>query len=100
MQKPLFKKPETPDFANPAVQRAFLEEVRTSKELLLKELDLNRAEQVLLNQRIVMLKSFVNDLPASDPQYGMMLAQSQMDQIELDELKIRESAIIHLIAEI
>lgn len=97
MQKPLFKKTETPNFANPAVQKAFVEDIRTTKELLLKELDLNRAEQVLLKQRIEIMKSFINDLPASDPQYGMMLIQTQMDQVEMDELKLRESAIIQQI---
>ena len=100
MQKPLFKKQETPNFANLAVQKAFVEEVRTSQELLLKELDLNRAEQVLLGQRMAMIKGLINDLPASDPQYGMMLTQTRMDQIEIDELKLRESAIIQQIGEI
>lgn len=97
MQKPLFKKPETPNFSNPAAQKAFVEDIRTTKELLLKELDLNRAEQTLLKQRIAIMKSFINDLPASDPQYGMMLIQSQMDQVEMDELKVRESAIVQQI---
>ena len=100
MQKPLFKKPETPDFGNPAVQKAFVEDIRTSKELLLKELDLNRAEQVLLAQRIAMMKSFINDLPASDPQYGMLLAQVQMDQIEMDELKAREGTVLEQIEKV
>ena len=93
MQNPLYKKPETPNYATPAAQRAFIEETVTNKELLQKELSVNQAEQLLLGKRIRMMKEFINELPASDPQYSMLLAQVQMDQIELDELRAREMAI-------
>ncbi len=42
-----------------------------------------------MDKRIQMMQSFVNDLPSSDPQYSMLLAQIQMDRVELDELKLR-----------
>jgi len=89
MDNNLFKKPETPDLSNPAVQRSFVEEAHSGAELLRKELEVNGVEQALLDQRIQMMESFANDLPSSDPQYSMLLAQIKMDQIELDELKNR-----------
>ena len=100
MQKPFYKKPDPLNFGNPAVQKAFIEETKTGKDLMQKELSVNQESQVLLNKRILMMKEFVNDLPSSDPQYSMLLAQVQMDQIELDELKIRETIISQKITEI
>lgn len=64
-----------------------------SKELLQKELDVNKAEQLLLQKRIATMKSLLNDLPSSDPHYSMMAIQIQMDQVEIDELKYRASLI-------
>ena len=84
------QKENAPNFSNPAVQKTFVQETRDNKELMQKELDVNRAEQTLLKQRIVLMKSFINDMPSSDPQYSMLIAQVGMDQIELDELKNRE----------
>ena|SRR3989344_2150231 len=94
MSSHLFKNPDTPDFSNPNIQRSFLEEAHSSNELIQKELEVNRAEQLLLNQRIQLMQSFVNELPTSDPQYSMLLAQTQMDKIELSELKLREISLI------
>ncbi|MBM3184321.1 MAG: hypothetical protein FJZ64_03340 [Chlamydiae bacterium] len=90
MNNNLFKKPESADFSKPHVQRSFLEETYSSDELIKKELEVNKSEQLLLNQRLQMMGSFLNELPASDPQYSMLLAQIQMDKIELSELKLRE----------
>ena len=92
--QPFPKKENAPDFSNPAVQQAFVQNTQTSKSLMQKELDTNQAEQVLLNKRIELMKSFVNDLPSSDPQYSMLLTQIQMDQLELDELKVRSTLLI------
>lgn len=83
------KKDVAPDFSNPAVQQAFVQDAGDSKALQQKELSVNQAEQVLLVQRIELMKTFINDLPSSDPQYSMLAIQVQMDQIELDELKTR-----------
>lgn len=96
---PFPKKENAPDFSNPAVQQAFVQDTKTSKSLMQKELDTNQAEQILLNQRIGLMKSFVNDLPSSDPQYSMLLTQIQMDQLELDELKIRSTLLIQSLSE-
>ena len=84
----------SPDFSNPAVQKAFVEEAQDSKALMQKEFDVNQAEQNLLKKRIDLMKQLINDLPSSDPQYSMLLAQVQMDQIEMDELKVRETVLI------
>lgn len=92
--QPFPKKESTPDFSNPAQQKSFIENTHSSKELMQKELSVNQAEQILLKQRVELMKSFINDLPSSDPQYSMMLAQVQMDQIELDELRTRETLLI------
>ena len=91
--QPFPKREPTPDFSNPAVQKSFVENTHTSKELMQKELSVNQAEQVLLRQRIELMSSFVNDIPSSDPQYSMLLTQVQMDQIELDELRTRETIL-------
>jgi len=92
--QPFQKKENSPDFSNPAAQKSYVQEAKDGKTLMQKELDVNRAEQVLLQQRISLMKSFVNDIPSSDPQYSMMLLQVQMDQIEVDELKTREILLI------
>lgn len=63
------------------------------KELLLKELTLNEEEQSLLSKRIQSAHELLNDLPNSDPQYNMLKIQSQMDRIEIDELKRRVEEI-------
>lgn len=93
MDKPLFRINETPDFNKQADQDAFLQGMKTSQDLIQKELNVNQSEQTLLGKRIEMMKGFINDLPASDPQYHMLLIQIQMDQIELNELKVRESLL-------
>ena len=93
MQRPLFRKPETPNFSNPLTQLNFIEQTLSAKELHYKELTVNQAEQNLLGKRIRMMREFVNELPASDPQYSMLVIQIQMDQIELDELKAAESKL-------
>lgn len=95
--QPILPKKNAPNFSDPAVQQAFVQDTQGSKELLQKELDVNREEQNLLHQRLDLMKSFINDIPSSDPQYSMLVAQVGMDQIELDELKIKE---MHLIQKI
>ena len=84
------KKESSPDFSNPKVQEAFVQDTEEHKVLMQKELSVNQAEQVLLKQRIELMSSFVNDIPSHDPQYSMLRLQVQMDRLELDELKIRE----------
>ena len=94
----LFKKPDTPDFSNPHIQKLFIEETESQIELVKKEIEVNQAEQLLLGQRIQMMNGFINDLPSSDPQYSMLLVQLQMDRIEIDELKSRESTLVEIIS--
>jgi hypothetical protein len=93
MPLPQFKKESPPDFSKPENQQAFLLEAHNAAALLQKEIDVNQAEQDLLSQRIRMMKEFINQMPASDPQYSLLITQAQMDQIELDELKRREGMI-------
>ncbi|MES2272618.1 MAG: hypothetical protein V4487_00300 [Chlamydiota bacterium] len=97
---PFEKKENTPNFSNPAACQAFVSDTTSRKALFQKEFDVNQAEQNLLEKRIRMMKDFINDIPASDPQYSMLVAQVQMDRIELDELKVRETLLIQKIAEI
>ncbi len=84
------KKEPSPDFSNPAMQKSFVEDTQDSKSLMQKELSVNQAEQILLQKRVELMKSFINDLPSTDPQYSMLVSQVKMDQVELDELKTRE----------
>lgn len=93
MQKLLFKKPEIPNFADPLVQQAFVAEIASQEELLQKEINVNLAEQSLVKRRMQLTKEFLEQLPIDDPQYSMLIAQIQMDQVELDELKGRELAL-------
>lgn len=90
MDKNLYKKKEPKDFSNPGTQKAYIEEARSGAELIRKEMIVNQTEQVLLAKRIQMLREFLNDLPASDPQYNMCILTAEMDEIELNELKLRE----------
>jgi hypothetical protein len=88
-----FKTPPSLDLSKTQDQLSYVHEAHNGVALLHKEMDVNRAEQVLLRDRINTIKSFINELPASDPEYSQLLTQVQMDQIELDELKRREEAI-------
>jgi hypothetical protein len=97
--QPFPKKENAPDFSKPEIQQAFVQSAQDSKSLMQKELDVNREEQVLLKQRISLMKTFVNDIPSSDPQYSMLLLQVQMDQIEMDELKNREILLIQQLSD-
>jgi len=85
-----FPSKDNANLSNPAAAQAFVQEARDAHTLMQKELHVNQAEQTLLGKRISMMKEFMNDLPASDPQYSMLITAIQMDQIELDELKARE----------
>ncbi len=97
--QPFPKKESAPDFSNPDIQKAFVQDTQDGKSLLQKELTVNQAEQTLLTQRLQLMKSFLNDLPSSDPQYSLLLTQIQMDQIELDELKVRETLLIQKLSQ-
>jgi hypothetical protein len=99
MPRYLFRRPETLDLSNPAIQKLFVEEVRSGFDLIEKELAVNLSSQNLLGKRIAMMQSFVNDLPSSDPQYSMLLIQIQMDRVELDELKLRNRFLREQITE-
>lgn len=99
MNRKLYKKSETPDLTTPAAQKAFIEEVHSGRELICKELEINKVEQTILNRRIQMMKEFVNDLSADDPQYSMLLSSIEMDRIEWDELKAREWVLISKLSE-
>jgi len=86
------------NFSDPLVRHAYVEDTQNCKALWQKELDVNKGEQQLLSKRISLMKSFVNDLPSSDPQYHMLCSQIKMDQVELDELQFRENLLIQKIS--
>lgn len=92
------KKETTPNFSDPNARQAYVQQVQNTKELMQKELDVNQAEQNLLVKRIELMKSFVNDIPSYDPQYSMLLLQIQMDQVEIDELKVRETVLNQILS--
>jgi hypothetical protein len=82
------------DLSRKAFEQDYVYDTRDENHLLQKELILIQTEQTLLNQRIQMMKSFVNDLPSHDPQYSMILTTIKMDQIELDELATRKLLLL------
>lgn len=88
MVKNLIRQPD--DFS----ERHYIRDIHSKKELLQKELDVNHAEQVLLEQRINTVKEYIHTLPAKDPQYGIIHAQIRMDQVELDELINQEENLL------
>lgn len=90
MQNPLYKKPEDVDLSKESDQKEFVKETLSSQELMQKELDVNQANQILLNKRILLMEENLNNIPSSNPQYSDMAIQIQMDNIELDELKLRQ----------
>ena len=75
-------------------EKAYIYDTKDEKHLLQKELTLIQTEKVLLEQRIQLMKTFINDLPSHDPQYSMILSTIQMDQIELDELATRRLSLL------
>jgi len=87
---PFGNKSETKNFSDPAARNAFVQGTPDGQTLLQNELTVNRSEQLLLQERIRLMQGFVNDLPASDPQYSMLRIAVQMDLVELDELRARE----------
>lgn len=72
---------------------AFVRNAHDASSLYHKEIEVNQAEQSLVQQRIRLMEEFLNDLPSFDPQYSMIVIQLQMDLVELDELKRREHSI-------
>jgi len=82
-----------PDFNDPTAQNKFVQDTHSAKELLQKELNVNQEEQVLIKQRLEMMKEVINAVPSSDPHYAGFAIQMRMDQIELDELKAQETII-------
>lgn len=93
MQSP-FKKELTPNFSKPEDLQAFILDTPNGAALLKKEIDVNRVEQQLLFQRISMMETRINEMPSYNPEYSTLLTQTQMDKIELDELKRREEIIV------
>lgn len=93
------QKDNSPDFSKEEVQNSFIH-CGGMKELLQKEMDVNLAEQVLLKQRIELMKNVVNSVPSYDPDYAKFAVQMRMDQIELDELRVRETLLSEKLKEI
>jgi len=61
------------------------------KEVLQTELDINKQMQTALQLRISAVKEF------NEPRIATFFSQAYKDQIELDELKIRELELIEQI---
>jgi hypothetical protein len=78
-----------PKDGTPPLPQAWIAETQDKAELRAREREINLAEQALLRQRIQLMSDFLNDLPASDPQYSALAIQIQMDKIEYDELRNR-----------
>lgn len=71
---------------------------KNKKKLLMQqELDVNLEQQVLVNQRINLIKDSFKEIPNTDPEYSILFTQLEMDQVELDELKNREIELENLI---
>ena len=86
--------PNKENLLNKERSQEIVQNARDANALLQKELIVNHSEQTLLCKRMQIMKDFMSDLPASDPQYNMIALALHMDQIELHELKARESALV------
>lgn len=93
MQKPLFKKNEDPSISNLQYQNRLIQETKTPKELVQQELTVNKIYQQEIQKRICILKESIKNLPRHHPNITFLMAQLEMDRIELDELKIREKEL-------
>jgi hypothetical protein len=91
---PFFKEKHPVNFSLPPSSPPLIQDEQTEKGVLQKELDVNLVEQNLLQQRILMMQSFINDLASSDPQYSMLCIQVKMDLLEIDELKRRGDTLV------
>lgn len=95
-----FKKELSRDFSNSEDLESFILESPNAADLLKKEIDVNQAEQGLLQDRIRTMEGLINDLPSYDPEYSALITQVQMDKIEFDELKRREEFVVEQLKKI
>ena len=93
------KKENAPNFSNSDDQKTFVQNTPNSKDLIQKEISVNLEEQNLLVKRMQLMNTLINDLPSIDPQYTELLTQMHMDQIELDELKVRFTLLSQQLSE-
>lgn len=90
---PLIRQPAF-DLSKQQDQIAYVEKTYNAAELIHKELDVNHVEQELLQERIKTAKNLLNEFSSDDPNYSNLQMQAKMDQIELDEKKIREQLLV------
>jgi hypothetical protein len=58
-------------------------------DILRKDLEVNTEEQVIINKKLMILQDTINETANTDPSYALIQTQINMNQIELDEIKIR-----------
>ncbi len=75
-------------------QHAFAQNITDASSLITKEILVIESEEILLNQRINVLKDFLETLATDDPQYAMIRAAEEMDRIELSDLMVRKQLLL------
>ncbi len=64
------------------------------RELLIREIDVNLQEQLLITKRMEAMKDYMQDFPKYDPTYFSLDKQMLIDRLQLDELLKKEDDLI------
>jgi len=78
----------------------FVAHTSTGRELVQKELIVNRAAQNLLKQRMETAREYLQILAGQEPKNSQLLTQVKVDHIELAELCAREILLMQQLLEI
>jgi hypothetical protein len=70
-----------------------LDDKARKSALFKQELDIIQQEQIYVKKRIDLLKETLKEIPSTLPDYAILIAQLEMDQIQLDELQNKEEII-------
>jgi hypothetical protein len=80
--------------SNSRYGQTIVNSVRSKEDLIAMELILLDSEINIIKQRITVMKEFLSGLTQSDPYYGMVLIEIDMDVINKDELENRKLALL------
>ncbi len=83
-----------PPNEEPFSSEEYTNNLHNKRELLRKEFDTAKAEELLLLKQIAALEEKEAIIGSEDPEYSLVQTQLEMHQIELDELHRRMEDIV------